>query len=68
MKRGEPMDSIFPDKNRYLNLVAGISVLNDCNLLSIDFPGQVINLSGSRETVRACYAELEEMLGQYQAE
>ncbi|MDP2862608.1 MAG: hypothetical protein Q8N95_07440 [Desulfobacterales bacterium] len=61
------MDSTFPDKNRYLNLVAGISVLNGCNLLSIDFPDQVINLSGSLEAVRACCSELE-MLSQYQSE
>lgn len=62
------MDSTLPYENRYLNLVAGISVLNGCKLLSIDFPGQVINLSGSLEAVRACYSELEEMMGRYQAE
>lgn len=62
------MDSLFPDKNRYLNLVAGISVLNGCKLLSIDFPRQVIKLKGPQKAVRACYLELEEMLGRYQTE
>jgi len=47
--------------------VAGISVLNGCKLLNINFPDQVINLSGSLEAVRACYAELDEMLDRYQA-
>lgn len=61
------MDSAFTDKYRCLNLVAGISVLNGCKLLNISFPNQVINLSGSLEAVRACYAELEEMLDRYQA-
>lgn len=62
------MDSAFPDKNRYLNLVAGISVLNGCKLLSIDFPSQIINLSGSLESVRTCCHELEKMLGRYRTE
>lgn len=57
------LDSTFPDKNRYLNLVAGISVLNGCSLLGIDFPGQIINLSGSPEDLSACCFELEEMIG-----
>ena len=62
------MDSAFTDKYRYLNLMAGISVLNGCKLLNINFPDKVINLSGSLEAVRTSYAELEEMLGRYQAE
>ena len=61
------MDSAFNDKYRYLNLMAGISVLNGCKLLNINFPDQVINLSGSLEAVRTSYAELEETLGRYQA-
>jgi len=61
------MDSTLPYENRFLNLVAGVSVLNDCKLLSIDFPGQVINLSGPLEGVRACCSELE-LLSQYQSE
>jgi hypothetical protein len=68
IKRGKPMNSTFPDKNRYQNLVAGISVLNGCKLMNIDFPDQVINLSGSLEAVQACYSELKDMLGRYQAE
>jgi hypothetical protein len=66
--KGNPMDSTFPDKNRYSNLVAGISVLNGCKLTSIDFPGHIINLSGSLEAVRACFSELEKMLGRYRSE
>jgi len=62
------MDSAFTNNYRYLNLMAGILVLNGCKLLNISFPDQVINLSGSPEAVRTCYAELEEMLGKYQAE
>ncbi|MBA4323371.1 MAG: hypothetical protein C0408_11200 [Odoribacter sp.] len=62
------MNSAFTDKYRYLNLVAGISVLNGCKLLNINFSDQVINLSGSPEAVLTCYAELEEMVGRYQAE
>lgn len=62
------MDPAFTDKYRYLNLMAGISVLNGCKLLNINVPDQVIKLSGSLEAVRACYAELEDMMGRYQAE
>ncbi|MFH1251228.1 MAG: hypothetical protein V1715_09040 [bacterium] len=62
------MDSAFTDKYRYLNLVAGISVLNGCKLLNINFPDQAINLSGSLKAVRACYAELEDMMSRYQTE
>ena len=62
------MDSAFTDKYRYLNLMAGISVLNGCKLLNINVPDKVIDLSGSLEAVCACYAELDEILGRYQAE
>ena len=62
------MASRYLDENQYHKLVAGIAILNDCKLLNINFPERVINLSGPPEAVQACSAELEEVLGRYQAE
>ena len=58
----------YLDENQYLNLVAGIAIFNDWKLLSINFPERIINLTGRPEAVQHCSAELENLLGRYQAE
>ena len=65
---GEPMTSTYVDRNRYFNLVAGVSVLNDCKVLNINFTDRIVNLYGSPKAIRVCSEELEKVLGRYETE
>jgi hypothetical protein len=62
-KGGMMLTDTYLNEKQYVNLVAGIAILNDCKLLNIDFSEKVINIAGPPDAVRACSAELEKLLG-----
>jgi len=56
------------DEKQYFTLLAGIAILHDCKLLSINLPERIIDIAGRPEAVQNCSAELEDLLGRYTAE
>jgi hypothetical protein len=61
------MASKILDKNQYFKLVASIAMLNDCNLLSINYSKRIIHLSGPPYAFQFCTDALDGLLVRYQS-
>jgi len=51
------------NEKEYFNLVAGIAILHDCDLVDLDFSKRIINVTGTLQAVNSYAIELEQLLG-----
>ena len=64
-KGGKMLSPNYLTVKQYFNFVASVAILHDCQLVDINFSKRIINIRGPQESVRGCFVELENSLGQY---
>lgn len=57
------MNDGYLNEKQYVNLIGGIAILHDCQLVDIDFSEQTIRFTGPPKKVGAYAAELNTLLG-----